>query len=77
MSVKKGWIPVKEDPNLQIKHKETKPITTKQVDEHFFQIDYQEGQHFQLGRDGTSVCNYQVPPSKKFEVQVKVIITDK
>lgn len=76
MSVKNGWIPVKEDPDLQIKHREKKPITTKQVDENLFQIKYLENEKFQVGRDGTSIVNYQVPPGKKFDVNIHVIITD-
>lgn len=76
MSVKNGWIPIKEDPDLQIKHIETKPKTTKQIDEHKFQLKYLENETFQVGRGGISVSNHQVPPGKKFDVRIHVIITD-
>lgn len=75
-SIVNGWIPVKEDPNLQIKHSKTPEQIIKPVNEHKFQLEYIENETFQVGRDGTSICNYQVPPGKKFDVRVHVIITD-
>lgn len=76
MSSEKGWIPVKQDPKLQIKHRKTPSVVTKQIDEKQFQLEYAEGETFQVGRDGTSDGSWQVPHGKKFDIRVHVIITD-
>lgn len=73
-----GWIkPTDKKDAVEItisSKKQAEHVTPETIEKKLLALSYQEGESFQIGRNGKAILNREVPAGHQFTVYVRIII---